>query len=51
MDRRSFDGKISSGLAFYDSIALDELWTGVSPRAREDGEQHSPIQPAQQGAG
>jgi len=45
------DGKISSGLAFYDSIAFDELWHAVSPRAPEGGEQDSSIEPGQQGAG
>ncbi|WP_109212021.1 MULTISPECIES: nuclear transport factor 2 family protein [Microbacterium] len=28
---RMRDGKVVDGVAFYDSIAFDELWTGVDP--------------------
>ena len=29
------DGKVVDGLAFYDSIAFDELWHGVTRRAAD----------------
>jgi len=44
-------GKISGGLAFYDSIAFDEPWNHASPRASDTGEENSRIEPGQQGAG
>ncbi|NYE20858.1 hypothetical protein [Microbacterium immunditiarum] len=51
MDHAVSDGKISDGVAFYDSIAFDELWHGVSPRAPERSEADSRPDTGHRGAG
>lgn len=51
MDHAVSDGKVSDGLAFYDCIACDELWSGPSSRTPEDREASSRLDPGHQGAG